>query len=59
VVPGDAFDKSVPHHYTTEREIRERLMDGFRILSLTKVRGQARSGRGPTAKYHVLAVREG
>jgi len=59
VVPGDAFDKSVPHHYTTEREVRERLMDGFRILSLTAVRGEATSDRSPTVKYHVLAVREG
>jgi len=58
VVPGDAFDKSVPHHYTTEREVRERLMDGFRILSLTAVRGEATSDRSPTVKYHVLAVRE-
>jgi SAM-dependent methyltransferase len=58
VVPGDAFDKSVPHHYTTEQEVRGQLMDGFRILSLTEVRGESRSGRGPTAKYHVLAARE-
>ena len=58
VVPGDAFDKSLPHHYTTEREVRERLMDGFRIVSLTAVRGEATSDRGPTVKYHVLAVRE-
>jgi hypothetical protein len=56
VVPGDAFDKSVPHHYTTEREVRERLMDGFRILSLTAVRGEATSDRSPTVKYHVLAA---
>jgi SAM-dependent methyltransferase len=59
VVPGDAFDKSLPHHYTTEREIREQLMDGFRIVSLTAVRGEATSDRSPTVKYHVLAVREG
>jgi len=59
VVPGDAFDKSVPHHYTTEQEIRERLMDGFRILSLTAVRGEATSDRSPAVKYHVLAAREG
>jgi SAM-dependent methyltransferase len=62
VVPGDSFDKSVPHHYTTEREIREQIMDGFRILSLTEVRGQlltqAEDPR-PGIKYHVLAVREG
>jgi SAM-dependent methyltransferase len=58
VVPSDAFDKSVPHHYTTEQEIREQLMDGFRILSLTEVRGEATSDRGPTVKYHVLAARE-
>ena len=62
VVPGDAFDKSLPHHYTTEQEIRERLMDGFRILSLTELRGEARgrsADRRPGVKYHVLAVREG
>jgi tellurite methyltransferase len=58
VVPGDAFDKTLPHHYTTEREIRDQLMAGFRILSLTEVRGQATSDRSPTAKYHVLAVRD-
>jgi SAM-dependent methyltransferase len=58
VVPGDAFDKSLPHHYTTEREIREQLMDGFRILSLTEVRREARADRGPSVKYHVLAVRD-
>ena len=59
VVPGDAFDKSVPHHYTTEREIRERLMDGFRILSQTAVQGKATADGSPAVKYHVLAVREG
>jgi SAM-dependent methyltransferase len=59
VVPGDAFDKSVPHHYTTEREIRERLMDGFRILSLTAVQGKATADGSPAVKYHVLAAREG
>jgi len=58
VVPGDAFDKSVPHHYTTERQIRERLMDGFRILSLTAVQGKATADGSPAVKYHVLAVRE-
>jgi SAM-dependent methyltransferase len=59
VVPGGPFDKAVPHHYTTEQEIREQIMDGFRILSLTDVRGKATSDRSPTAKYHVLAAREG
>ena len=58
VVPGDAFDKSVPHHYTTEREIRERLMNGFRILSLTEAQGKATADGSPAIKYHVLAVRE-
>jgi tellurite methyltransferase len=58
VVPGDTFDKSVPHHYTTEQEIREPIMDGFRILSLTTVRGKATSDRSPVVKYHVLAVRD-
>ena len=60
VVPGDPFDKSLPHHYTTEREIRERLMDGFRIVSLAQVRGDAggQSGDRPPVKYHVLAPRQ-
>jgi len=58
VVPGDAFDKSVPHHYTTEREIRDRLMNGFRILSLTGAQGKATADGSPAIKYHVLAVRE-
>lgn len=62
VVPVDAFDKSLPHHYTTEREIREQIMDGFRILSLTEVQGEVvghRPGRRPGIKFHLLAVREG
>ena len=62
VVPGDSFDKSVPHHYTTEHEIRERIMDGFRILSLRESRGRLLTrpeDPRPGIKYHVLAVREG
>jgi tellurite methyltransferase len=60
VVPGDSFDKTLPHHYTTEQEVRDQIMDGFRILSLTDARGVARTDRrGPSVKYHVLAVREG
>jgi tellurite methyltransferase len=59
VVPGDSFDKTLPHHYTTEPEIRERIMDGFRILSLTDARGAARTDRrGPSVKFHVLAARD-
>jgi SAM-dependent methyltransferase len=60
VVPDDPFDKSLPHHYTTEQEIRERIMDGFRILSLTEARHEVygRADRRPGVKYHVLAVRD-
>jgi SAM-dependent methyltransferase len=61
VVPGDSFDKSVPHHYTTEQEIRERIMDGFRILSLRESRGRLLTrpeDPRPGIKFHVLAVRE-
>jgi len=61
VVPSDPFDKTLPHHYTTEQEIREQIMDGFRILSLTDAQHQPaghRVDRRPGVKYHVLAVRE-
>ncbi len=62
VVPGDAADKSLPHHYTTEQEIRERIMEGFRVLSLTPVPNEATAYGAdprPGVKFHVLAVREG
>lgn len=61
VVPGDPFDKRLPHHYTTEQEVRERIMDGFRILSLREAQHQPaghRIDRRPGVKFHVLAVRE-
>jgi SAM-dependent methyltransferase len=61
VVPGDAADKALPHHYTTQREIREEIMDGFRILSLNEVPSRATAHGAdprPGIKYHVLAVRE-
>jgi tellurite methyltransferase len=35
-IPDDVLDKSLPHHYTTEPEIRERLLAGFRILEMKK-----------------------
>ena len=60
VVPGDGFDKSLPHHYTTDRALRERIMDGFRIVSLTEVRGKAMAHGAdprPGIKFHVLGVR--
>jgi len=31
-------DKALPHHYTTEQELRERILRGFRILSLREDR---------------------
>src|SRR3972149_4626307 len=40
VVPGGPFDKTLPPHHTTEEEIREQIMDGFRILSLTDAQHQ-------------------
>ena len=61
VVPGDAADKALPHHYTTEQEIRDEIMVGFRILSLTAVPSEATAHGAdprPGVKYHVLAVRE-
>jgi SAM-dependent methyltransferase len=61
VVPGDAFDKALPHHYTTDQGIREQIMEGFRILSLTEVRGKVTAHGAdprPGIKYHVLGVRE-
>jgi SAM-dependent methyltransferase len=61
VVPGDPFDKALPHHYTTEQEIRDEIMDGFHILSLTEVPSRATAhGAAPRrgVKFHVLGVSE-
>ena len=61
VVPDDPADKALPHHYTTEQEIREQIMEGFRIVSLTAVPSPATAyGADPRrgVKFHVLAVRE-
>ena len=61
VVPGDAADKALPHHYTTEQEIREQVMQGFRIVSVAPVGSEATAHGGDPrhgVKFHVLAVRE-
>jgi tellurite methyltransferase len=61
VVPDDPFDKKLPHHYTTEQEVRHGIMVGFRILSLNEAQHQPTGHREdprPGLKYHVLAVRE-
>jgi len=57
VVPGDALDKALPHHYATEREIRTRLLRGFRIVSMREYLREYEDARGKhrNAKWWVLA----
>lgn len=61
VIPGEAVtDKALPHHYSTEQEIRERFLAGFDILSLEEDRRDAEDFEGNTylsAHWHVLARR--
>jgi tellurite methyltransferase len=58
-VPGDDItDKSLPHHYSTEAEVRERFLDGFEVVWLReeRVEGTDREGRPhPNVHWHVLA----
>ncbi|HUS82376.1 MAG TPA: class I SAM-dependent methyltransferase [Dehalococcoidia bacterium] len=57
VVPSDALDKALPHHYTTEREIRTRLLPGFHILSMREYAREYEDARGQhrQVKWCVLA----
>lgn len=57
VMLGDPGDKGLAHHYTTEREIRRRLLPGFRVLDLEHRRISSLRGGRPhrTARFVVLA----
>ncbi len=59
VIPGDTLtDKALPHHYSTEGEIREQLLAGFELVSLAEEPRKASDFEGrtyPSAHWHVLA----
>ena len=57
VVPGDSFDKALPHHYATEEEIRTRLLAGFEVLTMEEYRREYEDERGRQrpVKWWVLA----
>ena len=59
VIPGDmTTDKALPHHYSTESEIRETFLAGFDVLSLEEQRGEELDFEGnpyPSAHWHALA----
>jgi hypothetical protein len=58
-IPGDeATDKALPHHYSTESEIRERFLDGFEVVWLREERREVSDEAGrryPNVHWHVLA----
>lgn len=64
VIPGDtATDKALPHHYSKEKEIRERFLAGFDVVSMEEDRGDGedRDFQGNpyrSAHWHVLAQRK-
>lgn len=62
VLPREtATDKHLPHHYSTEREIRERFLAGFVIESLEEHRAETFDYDGqayPTAHWRVLARKQ-
>ncbi|OFW48848.1 MAG: hypothetical protein A2146_07985 [Actinobacteria bacterium RBG_16_67_10] len=59
VIPGDAVtDKALPHHYSTEQEIRERFLDGFEVVWLEEKRAEGRDFEGrpyPSVHWQALA----
>lgn len=63
VIPGDTVtDKALPHHYSTEEEIRETLLAGFAVLELDELRedGHTDCEGNPylSAHWFVLARKE-
>jgi tellurite methyltransferase len=59
IVPGDTgSDKALPHHYTTEAELRRELLGGFQVLSLARQRSPKYEMSGKTHRrvlWHLLA----
>jgi tellurite methyltransferase len=60
VVPSDALDKALPHHYATEQEVRTRLLPGFHILSMREYVREYEDPRGQhrQVKWWVLASKQ-
>ena len=62
VIPGDTvLDKALPHHYSTEQEIREKFLDGLVVVWLEEERMEALDLEGhayPSVHWHVLARKE-
>lgn len=63
VIPGDTvLDKALPHHYSTEQEIRESFLDGLDVVWLEEERREAVDFEGhayPSVHWQVLARKEG
>lgn len=61
VIPGDAvMDKALPHHYSTERGIREKFLDGFDVEWLREARTEASDFEGrryPSVHWQALALK--
>ena len=59
VIPGDAVtDKALPHHYSTDVEVREQFLQGFQVLSLEEERHEPADFEGRryrSAHWQVLA----
>lgn len=62
VIPGDTvLDKALPHHYSTEQEIREKFLDRLEVVSLEEERTEAVDFEGhayPSVHWQVLARKE-
>lgn len=63
VIPGDTVtDKALPHHYSTEEEIRETFLADFEVLELEELREESKAdfaGRPYlSAHWFVLARKE-
>ena len=62
VIPGDTvLDKALPHHYSTELEVREKFLDGLEVVWLEEERMEAVDFEGhpyPSVHWHALARKE-
>jgi SAM-dependent methyltransferase len=61
VIPGDTVtDKALPHHYSTEPEVRDRFLPGFDVISLEEDRREELDFQGRpylSAHWRALARR--